>query len=162
MEAVHRVFGDAPDDVTWWQMVARALLVFVYAFLLFSFSRRAISRSSPLDVVIAVIVGSALSRAITASAPLGPTMAATLAMVLLHRLLSELAVRYRWIDHILVQRPRRVVYRGRVDWARMEKAQLSGDDLDRALREHGLREVEEVRAAYLEADGRISIIKDGD
>lgn len=44
----------------------------------------------------------------------------------------------------------------------MHKAQLSRDDLDKALRESGLRDLSVVRAAYLEPDGGISIIRDDD
>lgn len=95
LRLIQEVFGDTGSDITGWQMSARAVLIFVYAFALFSLSRRALNRSSPLDMVVAVIVGSALSRAMTANVPLFPTMAAALVLVIIHGVLAMLASRFK-------------------------------------------------------------------
>lgn len=72
-------------QVTWVQECARAALIFAYGLLLVRVAgRRAFARWSALDIVVAIIVGSNLSRSLTGSAPLFPTIAATALLMLLH------------------------------------------------------------------------------
>jgi hypothetical protein len=65
MYVFHQIFGSAPPSITWWQIRARAVLIFVYAIaLLRRGARRALGKGMATDVVAAAIVGSALSRAL--------------------------------------------------------------------------------------------------
>ena len=50
--------------------------------------RRTFSQATPLDIVVALIVGSNISRMMTGKAPMIPGMAVTLVLVLLHRALA--------------------------------------------------------------------------
>ena len=73
------------------QECARAVLIFIYGFLLIRLAgRRIFARWSALDTVVAIIAGSNLSRAITGPVPLFGTMAATAVLVALHWLLAKL------------------------------------------------------------------------
>ncbi len=56
--------------------------------------RRMFSHVSPLDIVVALVVGSNISRAMTGKAPFLATLAATLLLCVLHRLLAWACYRY--------------------------------------------------------------------
>jgi len=74
---MHTIFG-AKDSVGAGQEAARAVIVFLAGWgMIRLFGRRAFGRWSALDIVVAIVVGSNLSRTLTGSAPLGGTLLAT-------------------------------------------------------------------------------------
>ena len=68
------VFGSTVG-ITWWQECARAALIFCYGLLLVRLAgRRIFATWSALDIVVAIVTGSTLSRALTGNAPLFGTL----------------------------------------------------------------------------------------
>ena len=53
-----------------------------------------------------------------------------------------------------------LVHNGQVDQRGMEEAMMSTDELQRAIREHGVEHIRDVDLAYMEVDGNISILSD--
>ncbi len=62
-------------------------------------------------------------------------------------------------ERLLQHPPLQLVESGRMLRANMRKELITYDDLLQALREEGISELKDVEAAYMEADGRISVIK---
>jgi uncharacterized membrane protein YcaP (DUF421 family) len=109
--------------------------------------------------LLAVIIGSNLSRAITASAPFIPTLAATLVLVLLHTLLAHAAVWAPRIGEVVKGRPTMLICNGVIDESALRRHGIGSGDLDQALRCGGAARAEDVAAAYLERNGSISVIR---
>jgi uncharacterized membrane protein YcaP (DUF421 family) len=89
MDILRTLIG--PDDgyQTMAQLSVRAVAMFVFGILCVRIAgRRTFSQAAPLDIIVYLIVGSNLSRIITGKANVFPTMAATLTLVVLHRLLA--------------------------------------------------------------------------
>ncbi len=75
------------------QMALRAILIYAAALLLVRIgSKRFLSQATPFDIIIAIMLGSILSRAINGSAPFIPTVLAGAALVGLHWVFAALAV----------------------------------------------------------------------
>lgn len=53
-----------------------------------------------------------------------------------------------------------LVYHGKVVEKHMKEAKLSRDELDAAIREHGVEDIADVDLAVLEVDGNISVLSD--
>lgn len=84
-----------PDDgyQTMTQLSLRAVAMFAFGIVCIRIAgRRTFSQTVPLDIIVYLSVGSNLSRAITGKANVLPTMAATLALVIFHRLLTYLTL----------------------------------------------------------------------
>jgi uncharacterized membrane protein YcaP (DUF421 family) len=159
MELLNQLFG-AGEDLAWWQMCARAVLIVLYSVLLFRLAaRRVFGRDAVLDIIVGVILGSMLSRTLTGNAPLLPTLAAAAAVVGLHSVLAALATRIGWLSRLMKGRPTRIVANGEVDWPRARRADIGEGDLMEELRLHGVPDLQDVRAVYLERNGRISVIR---
>src|SRR3954447_9357628 len=93
MVAFEAVFG-ADAQLAWWQGCARAVVVFAYGLALVRIAgRRVFGRWAALDIVVAIVVGSNLSRALTGNAPLLGTLVATTLLMALHRVLAPAAAR---------------------------------------------------------------------
>lgn len=159
MEVFHHLVGTASESLTWWQMSARAVVIGVYAIILLRVgARRLLGNDTPMDIVIAVIVGSALSRAMTGSANLLPTLAATAVLFALHSVVAAVAVRSDWFSRWTKGTSTRLIHQGRIDWTRARKVLIGEGDLDQELRLRGVVSPEEVETAHLERNGKISIV----
>ncbi|MEO6463232.1 MAG: YetF domain-containing protein, partial [Candidatus Eisenbacteria bacterium] len=73
--------------------------------------------------------------------------------------LDWLSFRYPWAHRVLQGQPLPLVREGRILWTNMRKQLITRDDLMEQLREQGIESVAEVKRAFLEADGRMSVIK---
>lgn len=131
--------GSPPLGV--WEMCARGLVAFVYGTVVVRlFGRRIFARWSALDVVIAVSMGSTLSRAITGPVAFWPAIAATTLMLLVHRALSMAAARSGKVARFVEGGPVVVARDGVLDDAAAFLQGVSAADINEALRLHGLEE----------------------
>lgn len=160
METFHQIFGTDAETITWLQMCARAVVVMVYAIILLRMAaRRAQGNDTAMDVIVAVIVGSALSRALTGTADLLPTFAATAVLFALHSLVAALAMRFGWFSKLTKGRPSQLIQDGKIDWRRARRALIGEGDLQQELRLQSIARIEDVETAHLERNGRISIVR---
>lgn len=160
METFHYLIGQETPHLAWWQMAIRAAIIFIYGVSLYRLApRRSFAGLSAFDIVLTVVMGSSLSRALTGNAPLLPTLVATALLIALHALLSALASKSETLSLLVKGRPIRLVHEGAVDWAATRRSQLGKRDLNEQLRMKGIRALDEVKEAYLERNGSISIIR---
>ncbi|HEY4075567.1 MAG TPA: YetF domain-containing protein [Rhizomicrobium sp.] len=162
MDIFTQVFG-TQNHVSFMQEAARAVLIFSYGLLLLRLSgRRTFGHWSALDIVVSVILGSALGRAMTGSAPLPGTMGAAAVMVGLHVALSHLAARSSAVSRILEGEAVTLADHGQVDHQTRKAHMISENDLEAAMRQEGVDGnggLENVKVIRLETSGEISVIK---
>lgn len=145
------------------QEAARAVLFFAYGLLLLRLSGpRMFGRWSALDIVISIMVGSALARAMTGGAPMIGTMAAAAVMAALHVTLAHAVARSRMLARLFEGSEAILIDHGRIDHATRKRNKISEADLKEALRGHGIdgeAKVENVKRMTLEPSGELSIVK---
>jgi uncharacterized membrane protein YcaP (DUF421 family) len=142
------------------QMAVRTVVVYVVALAVVrSGSKRFLSQASAFDVIVAIMLGSIMSRAINGSAAFVPTLLSGAVLVAVHWLLAALASRFDWLGPLVKGRPTLLARDGRIDRKAMREAGVSDHDLEQALRLQARRtDLAEVHLAYLERDGSISVI----
>jgi uncharacterized membrane protein YcaP (DUF421 family) len=156
---LHDLVG-SKGDILWWQMSIRAVLIFIFGLVLIRlFGRRAFGKQTPLDIVLAIVVGSNLSRALTANAPFLPTLAATAVIVLLFWILSNLAARWPSFSRLVKGEPIWLIRDGQPDARTMKRAGVSEGDVAESARRSGLSGLGGVDQAVLERSGKISAIR---
>lgn len=159
METFHYLIGQDTPHIAWWQMSLRAVIIFLYAILLYRVApRRSFSNLSAQDIVLTVVLGSSLSRSLTGNAPLLPTLAATGLLVVLYVSVTALAPRSKVVSRLLKGRPITLVRDGEVDDEAFRKAHFGENDIAELLRLNGLRDLSEVEEARLERNGQVSVI----
>lgn len=159
-DALHALIGPENGDATWWQLSVRAVLLLVLGIALLRIAgRRTFSRATPLDIVVAIVVGSNLSRAMTGKAPFLAALAATLTLVVAHRALAMATLRWNRLATWIKARPSVLVKDGVVDESGLARHGLSHEDLLEGLRLEQVDNPGDVRLATLEAGGRISVVR---
>jgi uncharacterized membrane protein YcaP (DUF421 family) len=153
-----------PDDgsAAVWQLCVRAVLLLALGVGCVRIAgRRTFAQASPLDIVVAIVIGSNISRVMTGKAPFLGGVAATLTLVVVHRLLAVASVRWGWVGRFTRARAVRLVEDGRVDERAMRAHGVCEDDLLESLRNEQVERPQDVRLATLEAGGKISVVPKG-
>ena len=162
LEAVGRVLALERDiaDVTSAQMALRTVVVYAFALAMIRLgSKRFLSRASAFDVIVAIMLGSIMSRAINGSAPFLPTLASGAVLVGSHWLLAALAFRLDWLGPVVKGKPVTLITDGIIDDDAMRRAGVGEHDLEQALRaQGGVTDPARVRLAILERDGTMSVL----
>jgi uncharacterized membrane protein YcaP (DUF421 family) len=160
MDMLYSIVGPDDGGITAAQLCARVALLFVFGiFCIRVAGRRTFSQYSPLDIVVAIAVGSNISRVMTGKTPFLLGVGATLLLVVLHRVVAMLALRWPALGSLMKGRPAILVRDGRIDHHALRRHQLAEDDLHEALRIEKVGDVAKVCRATLEGGGKISVIR---
>lgn len=161
-DALGTVFGTVDTDLNALQMAMRAVVTFFVTVAVVRVgNKRLFGKGTAYDMVVAIMIGSVMSRAITGSG--SGTMLATwgagLTLIALHWLLSWVSFHVDSFGPIIKGHEVQLVKDGEILEAGMRATGTTRRDLDRALREDGnAPDVSGIRMAYMERDGRISVV----
>lgn len=152
--------GSDPSDVGVVQMLLRALLVYVFTLAIVRIgSQRLLAKASIFDVIVAIMLGSIMSRAINGSAPLLPTLVTGLGLLGVHWLLAIVAFHTDWLGSLVKGDRILLIKDGRIQHEGMRQASITDHDLRQALRtETHQTDPSRVEVAYLERSGKISVV----
>ena len=141
-------------------MALRAVIVFISVLIILRIgSRRFLSKLSPFDMLLAIIVGSIASRAITGNSAFGPSIASIAALVSLHWFFAFVSYRTDGFGSWLKGTSRHLVKAGQMQRDQMRRANITRRDLEECARSDGVPGgVEAIEDAWLERDGSISVI----
>ena len=164
IDGLTQVIGASTGPITFWQMLARALIVFIIGVLLVRFSTpRLFGRATPIDIVLAVVIGSNLSRTMMGNAPFVEVVAATILLAVAHGVVTRLAAEWRPLATLVKGRTCQLIKDGEIDSDMMRKCAVGERDLLAAVREAGGVKIEQAHQAYLERSGDIFVVlKDPD
>ncbi|EJN08368.1 DUF421 domain-containing protein [Herbaspirillum sp. YR522] len=147
------------DDLDAPSMVLRAVIVFVATLTFLRIAgRRSFGQGSAFDLCLMVLLGAILGRAVVGASAMYPTLCAGATIVILHRLLAIVLMRWPGLDNLLSGHERQLVRQGQVDEDEMRAGLISHTDLQTALRKKGDGlSLDAVSSAVLERNGEISI-----
>lgn len=141
------------------QLCVRAVLLFAFGVLCIRIAgRRTFAQYSPLDIIVALIVGSNISRVMTGKADFFPALSATLVLVVLHRLLAIASMHWGFLPWLIKSRPITVIRDGEIDEAALGRANLSHADLHEAIRLEQAETPADVKLATVEGSGKVSVV----
>ena len=122
--------------------------------------KREVGQMTPFDLTLLLLISNSVQNAMTGpdTSLLGGVVAAA-TLLLVNYLVGELSGVNRRFRKLVEGQPSLLVHDGQVIDAHMEKEHVSRDDLERALREHGIANAKDVALAVLEVDGSISCLK---
>ncbi len=159
MDLLVRIVGSDNGPILLWQMLARATIIFFYGLVLLRLATpRLWGKTTPVDVVMAMIIGSNLSRTLTGNAPFLDVLITTGFLVALHALLTRVAIKWRFLSILIKGRARVLAKDGEVDKKAMKASAVGKRDLMAAIREAGGTDFDQVKLATLERNGDIDVI----
>ncbi|MBA2379244.1 MAG: DUF421 domain-containing protein [Blastocatellia bacterium] len=158
--------GQEYKDISAGQVAARAAIIYVIALVLIKIGkRRFMGDYSAFDILLGFIVGSIMGRGLTGAISLVNMVVVVGVLLGFHWLMATVAYYWPAFEKVIEDRPRELIIDGEVQEDAAEKSKLTDEDIKQALREEGGVETpEEVKTAYLERDGSVTVIpkKDDD
>jgi uncharacterized membrane protein YcaP (DUF421 family) len=122
--------------------------------------KREVGQMTPFDLTLLLLISNAVQNAMTGpdTSLLGGVMAAGTLLVL-NYFVADLSGVNRRFRKLIEGQPSLLIHDGQVMTTHMAKEHVSMDELERALREHGIASYHDVALAVLEVDGSISCLK---
>jgi len=150
-----------PRNLTFVQISLRGIIVFLATVAMVRLGhKRSLSRKTPFDAVLLVILASVLSRAINGSAAFFATIGGGVVLVLIHRLFAYFAFYSHGFGILVKGKPDIIVHDGECDFPVMRQNHVSIHDVEEDMRLNAhLDDLSKVRVARIERSGDISFIK---
>jgi uncharacterized membrane protein YcaP (DUF421 family) len=122
--------------------------------------KREVGQMTPFDLTLLLLLSNAVQNAMTGpDTSLLGGIAAACTLLLLNYLIADVSGANRRFRRFIQGQPSLLVHDGTVIESHMAKEHVSMDELQRAMREHGISEYHQIALAVLEVDGSISFLK---
>src|SRR5438132_11628372 len=142
-------------------IVLRTFIIYLVVLLGVRLSgKREVGQMTPFDLTLLLLISNSVQNAMT-----GPDnsliggIAAAITLLLMNYVIAELSGANRRFRKFVQGQPSLLVHDGQVISAHMAKEHVSMDELQRAMREHGISTYHDIALAVLEVDGSISFLK---
>jgi uncharacterized membrane protein YcaP (DUF421 family) len=122
--------------------------------------KREVGQMTPFDLTLLLLLSNSVQNAMTGpdTSLVGGMVAATV-LLLLNYLVANLSGANRRFRKFIQGQPSMLIHDGQIIEAHMAKEHVSMDELQRAMREHGISDYHQVAIAVLEVDGSMSFLK---
>ena len=150
-----------PKDLTFIQISLRAIIVFLVTLIIMRLGhKRSLSRKTPFDAVLLVILAAVLSRAINGSAAFLSTIGTGFILVALHWVLGLVAYHSHGFGRLIKGEAQVIVRNGKLDRENMRRNHISEHDLEEDMRLSAkIEDLSKIKVARVERSGDISFIK---
>ena len=134
----------------------------VYFFMLIAlriFGKKELSQLNTADVILILLISNSVQNAMVGSdISLFGGLAAASVLFVINFVLKKLMYKSKWFSNLMQEKPEILIHDGKIDFKALSKLNITSDELQEAMREHGVEHFTDVKLAMLEIDGNISII----
>lgn len=122
--------------------------------------KREVGQMTPFDLTLLLLLSNSVQNAMTGpdTSLLGGVIAAS-TLLILNYVVGIFSGRSRGFRRVVQGEPSLLIHDGKAIESHMTSEHVSMDELERAVREHGIATVHDVALAVLEVDGSISCLK---
>jgi len=143
------------------QIVLRTGVIYVLVLIGVRLSgKREVGQMTPFDLTLLLLLSNSVQNAMTGpdtSLAGGAVAASTL--LIMNYVVANLSGSNRRLRKLIQGQPSLLVHDAQVIESHMAREHVSMDELNRAMREHGISSMDQVALAVLEVDGSISFLK---
>ncbi len=151
-----------------WDGLLRVVVVTVLAYaglvlLLRVSGKRTLSKMNSFDLVVTVALGSTLATVLLSkSVALAEGLLALALLIFLQFAITWSSARSSTVQRLVKDDPRLLFYEGRFLRDAMRSERVTEEEIESAMRQQGIANLDEVGAAVLETDGSVTIIPTAD
>ncbi|RPI04578.1 MAG: DUF421 domain-containing protein [Ignavibacteriae bacterium] len=145
-------------------IVFRTVIVYIVVLLGIRLTgKREVGQMASFELVLILLLANAVQNAMTGpdTSLAGGVIAAT-TLLLSNVIVTRLAARSHKLRKVLEGTPTVLIQKGKVVKLNLEKEHIAHEELEQALREHGVAAMADVGIAVLEIDGSISVLKNNE
>ena len=136
--------------------------VSVYLFMIIAlriFGKKELSQLNTADVILILLISNSVQNAMVGSnVSLLGGITAAVALFLINFLFKRVMQKSKFIKNLVQDKPEILIHNGKLEFKTLARLGISSDELQEAMREHGVEYYKDVKLAMLEIDGNISVI----
>ncbi len=143
-----------------WQIAVRTVAVYATVLVgLRVMGKRQLGQMNVADLVVILLIANAVQNAMVgADVSLGGGVVAALTLLVVNFGVTRALSRNPFAERLVEGSPTLLVKDGQVIVPNARREGVAEDEIEMAIREHGITGSAAVRAAYLEPDGTVSVI----
>ena len=144
----------------WWAFVLRACIVyFVLLVMIRASGKRTMGQFTPFDMLLVVLLGNAVQNALLGQdTSVGGGLLLATTLLLLNWIVGLVSARSARMEALVEGVPVLLARDGKVYKDVLRRELISRADFDKAMRESGVEDLEDIRMAVLETNGHITIV----
>jgi uncharacterized membrane protein YcaP (DUF421 family) len=141
-------------------IILRTLAVYVFMILAIRlFGKKELAQLSVIDLVFILLISNSVQNAMVGpDTTLSGGLIAAAALFLANYTLKGIFYRSKSFSKLVQGESILLIYEGVANMENCKKAEITIEELEAAVREHGARDIQKVDLAILEVDGNISVI----
>jgi uncharacterized membrane protein YcaP (DUF421 family) len=146
------------DEYT--SIILRSVVVYLFIVIAIRlFGKKEIAQLSVIDLVFILLISNSVQNAMVGpGTSLEGGLIAAASLFLVNFILKNVVYRSKKASELIQGHAIMLVYEGKVMTQNLEKSKISTDELEAAVREHGVKGIKDVDLAVLEIDGNISVL----
>ncbi len=147
-------------ELPWWEFILRTVAVYVCLMAMVRLSgKRTVGQFTPFDLVVVMLLAEAVTQSLTGGdqSLIGGLIAAA-TLIVLNIVTAWVSSRSRRVDEVLEGKPTLIGRDGVIYKDVLKGERVPEADVEQAMREADC-DLKDMRCAFLEADGKISILK---
>ena len=144
----------------WWAFVLRACIVYFILLLLIRASGKlTMGQFTPFDMLLVVLLGNAVQNALLGQdTSVGGGLLLALTLLVLNWLVGLVSARSARMEALVEGVPVLLARDGKVYKDVLRRELISRADFDKAMRESGVEDLDDIRMAVLETNGHITLV----
>lgn len=136
--------------------------VCVYFFMIIAlriFGKKELSQLNTADIILILLISNSVQNAMVGSdSSLLGGLTAALALFLINLIFKRVMTKSEFIRDLVADKPEILIHNGKTYYKTLGRLGITSEELEQAVREHGLEHFNQVKLAMFEIDGNISVI----
>ena len=136
--------------------------VAVYFFMIIAlriFGKKELSQLNTADVILILLISNSVQNAMVgADTSLYGGMIAAFSLFLIIFIFKKVMLKSKFIKGLVQDKPEILIHNGKTEFKTLARLGITSEELEEAMREHGIEYYKDVKLAMFEIDGNISII----
>ena len=141
-------------------IILRSTAVYLFMIIaLRTFGKKELSQLNTADIILILLISNAVQNAMVGeNTSLEGGIIAALVLFILNFILKKVMYKSEKIRDFIYQKPVILIHDGIIDFKELANLEITSNELDEVIREHGVENYKNVKLAMMEIDGNISII----
>ena len=141
-------------------IILRSSAVYLFMFLAIRvFGRKELSQLNTADIILILLISNSVQNAMVGSnSSLSAGLVAALVLFGLNLIVKKAIFKSTGFRDLVLQKPEILIHDGLIDFKILAKLEITSNELEEVIREHGVEHYKNVKLAMMEIDGNISII----
>lgn len=141
-------------------IIIRSVAVYIFMVIaLRVFGKKQLSQLNTADVILILLISNSVQNAMVGNnTSLYGGLVAALALFIINYAFKKVKSKSEFIKNLVQDKPEILINNGRIEFETIAKLGITNDELQEAMREHGVERYKDVKLSMFEIDGSISII----